>query len=63
MALREPHGGPRWPQGALRSIPNRDPVVQENRGWRQGGPRKPPEAPRIRPGGLQKASRKPETTL
>eukprot|EP00959_Pyramimonas_sp_CCMP1952_P111332 2329031-Pyramimonas_sp.AAC.1 len=59
MALREPHGGPRWPKDTLRSNPNRDPVVQGDRGWRQGGPRKPLEAPRIRrrrpPEGLKKA--------
>eukprot|EP00959_Pyramimonas_sp_CCMP1952_P426900 8940822-Pyramimonas_sp.AAC.1 len=63
MVFREPYGGFRWPQDTLRSILNRGPVVQGDRGWRQGGPRKSPEVPRIRPGGLQKALGKPETSF
>eukprot|EP00959_Pyramimonas_sp_CCMP1952_P381005 7983050-Pyramimonas_sp.AAC.1 len=63
MAFREPHGGPKWPKDTLRIIPKRDSVVQGDGCWRHGGPRKPPEAPRKRPGGLQKALRKPETTF
>ena len=59
MSQREPHDGPRWPQDAPRSIPNRDPVVEEDCGSRQSGLRKPPEAPRRRPGGLQRPPRSP----
>ena len=44
-APREPRDGPRWPPSARQSIPNGHMIVQGDRGWQQGGPKKPPLVP------------------